>query len=75
MKIPHPWDPALLEVLENLFPIPGTSPFRAEQPKPENLPSSIGLDPESHVHGFLGRFPSTNREKGPIQKHRVVLLT
>jgi hypothetical protein len=70
----YPLDPAPPEVLKHLFPIPGAFPFRTKEPKPEDLPSSIGLDPESHVHWFLRRFSSTNGEEGPIQKHRVLLL-
>jgi hypothetical protein len=53
---PYPLNPAPPEVLKNLFPIPGAFPFRTKEPKPEDLPSSIGL------HGFLRRFSSTHRE-------------
>jgi len=66
-------DPAPLEILEHLLLTPGTFSFRTEEPKPEDLPSLIGLDPQSHVHRFLGGFPSTNGKKCPIQKHRIVL--
>jgi len=40
-----------------------------KKPKPKDLPSPIRLDPQSHVQRFLGRFPSGNGKKCPIQKH------
>jgi hypothetical protein len=33
------------EVLEDLLLTPGTLPFCTKEPKPEDLPSLIGLDP------------------------------
>ena len=58
--------------LEDLLLTPDTLPFCAKESKPEDLPSSIGFDPQGHVHRLLGRFSSVDGKEGPIEKHRAV---
>ena len=67
-KIRALWTPPCLRSLGTSFQSEALSPSAPKSQKTEGLPSRIGLDPESHIHGFLDCFPSTNREKGPIQK-------
>jgi hypothetical protein len=63
-----------LKLLEDLFPTPGAFLFHAEEPKPEDLPSSTGLDAQGNAHGRLGRSSLADEEKGLIAKHYVIFF-
>jgi len=64
---------ALLKVFETSSSLWALSPFCAEEPKPEDLHHS-SASILKRVHKFPDRFPSADRGKNPVQKHRVVLL-